>query len=102
MIKARFTTEQRPVRIINDKNKVYVFICLNGTSGTNIIDGSNGNQETENFIEYDYNEFTAEAEAIDINDIKSNPEKYLNYPLPEVTELEQLRADIDYLLMLNE
>lgn len=79
MIKAKFTSEQQPVKTVIDGEKVYVFICLNGVSGTDVQDGYDGEQVTEKYIEYDYNEFTVDKDAIDLDDIINYPEKYLNY-----------------------
>lgn len=102
MIKAKFTSEQQPVRIVEDGNKVYVYICLNGVHGADVQDGVDGGQLAEEYIEYEYNEFVADKDSIDLDDVRNNPENYLDYTIPRITELEQLRADVDYLLMLNE
>lgn len=101
MVKARFLSEQQPVKVVNDGEKVYVFICLNGVKGVHKYNMDESNT-SEEYIEYDYNEFVTHKGEIDIDDVYTNPDKYLNYPLPEVTEMEQLRADVDYLLMLEE
>lgn len=79
MIKAKFASEQQPVKTVIDGNKVYVFICLNGVPGTDVQDGYDGEQVTEEYIEYDYNEFTIDKDAIELDDIINDPEKYLNY-----------------------
>ena len=79
MTRAKFASEQQPVKTVIDGNKVYVFICLNGIHGTDVQDGYDGEQVTEEYIEYDYNEFTIDKDTIDLDDIINNPEKYLNY-----------------------
>ena len=47
--------------------------------GTDVQDGYDGEQVTEEYIEYDYNEFTVDKDAIDLDDIINDPEKYLSY-----------------------
>lgn len=79
MTRAKFASEQQPVKTVIDGEKVYVFICLNGVAGIDIQDSYNGEQVTEEYIEYDYNEFTVDKDVIDLNDIINYPEKYLNY-----------------------
>lgn len=79
MTRAKFASEQQPVKTVIDGNKIYVFICLNGVHGTDVQDGYDGEQVTEEYIEYDYNEFTIDKDAINLDDIINDPEKYLNY-----------------------
>ena len=79
MTKAKFTIEQQPVKTVIDGEKVYVFICLNGVVGTETKDEYDGKHVTEEYIEYDYNEFVVDKDAIDLNDIINYREKYLNY-----------------------
>lgn len=79
MIKAKFTSEQQPVKTVIDGGKVYVFICLNGVVGTETKDEYDGKHITEEYIEYDYNEFTVDKDAINLDDIINDPEKYLSY-----------------------
>lgn len=101
MEKARFVTAQPPVTVKEYGDKTYVFICLNGVEKAETVD-FDGESRIEEFIEYDYNEFSFVGDEVDIADVQSNPEKYLNYPVKVPTEIEQLRADVDYLLMLEE
>lgn len=100
MVKARFMKEQLPVSVRRYNGKTYVFICLNGIWKTEEV--SDNTQEAEPYIEYDYNEFSFCDGEADVDDIMVNPQKYLNYPLPAVSDMEQLRADVDYLLMISE
>lgn len=84
MLKAKFYTEQQPVKIVKSGNKAYVFICLNGNYGI-FIDNESG--ISEDYIEYDYNEFVLPLDDVTLEDIKANPLKYLNYS----PELEYLK-----------
>lgn len=102
MIKARFMAEQEPVAVKYYGGKVYAFICLNGEKKTEARTDYDGGEVTDTYWEYDYNEVVFNDGEIDVEDIKDNPEKYLNYPIEKPTELEQMRADIDYLLMVTE
>lgn len=77
MIKAKFASKQQPVKVVDTEDKFYIFICLNGV--VKLEDVNTNNNSSEEYIEYDYNEFTVNKTDIDINDIESNPEKYLNY-----------------------
>lgn len=79
MIKAKFTSEQQPVRIVEDGNKVYVYICLNGVRRSDVQGGVDRGQVAEEYIEYEYNEFVADKDAIDLDDVRNNPENYLDY-----------------------
>lgn len=87
MTKARFFTKQEPVKIVESDNKLYVFICLNEEYGVYENETSEDSTSKE-YIEYDYNEFIISSDNVDIEDIKNNPEKYLNYiPDPLINEL---------------
>ena len=102
MTKARFMAEQPAVTIKHYGGMVYVFICLNGEKKTEARTNYDGSEAIDTYWEYDYNEVVFNDGEIDVEDIKDNPEKYINYPIAEPTELEQMRADIDYLLMVTE
>lgn len=91
-MKAKFFTEQQPVKYIETNGKYYIFICLNGEHGTdNMEDGLNHSEQT--YIEYDYNEIISNVEDIDIDDVQANPENYLDYissfnsPEPTIKEI---------------
>jgi hypothetical protein len=103
---AKFAKTQEPVRIVDVGNGFSdVFICVNPQEVTEtyeIYNGETAVQMTETYIEYEYNEFRIANDYLDVDDLINNPDKYLKYPLPEYTELEKLRADVDYLLMLEE
>ena len=78
MTKSRFMEKQQPVLVV-EKDKVYVYICLNETEVTE--DHTNGEESAEpvTMYEYDYNEIIEDMGILDIDDVKTNPEKYLNY-----------------------
>lgn len=86
MEKARFSESQQPVKIIENGDMVTVFICLNGIEKT---DENAFEESSTSYIEYDYNEFVEEKSLLDMDDLNSNPENYLNYIVnPELDKLK--------------
>lgn len=83
-MKARFVTEQQPVRIVESDKYDYVFLCLNGEEKSEDYQTSDENEntkiETQNYIEYDYTELTINKSnpEYDIDDIKANPQNYID------------------------
>lgn len=78
MTKSRFMEKQPSVKVI-EKDKIYIYICLNEKE---IIQDCADREESAKPItiyEYDYNEIIEAIGIIDINDVKTNPEKYLDY-----------------------
>ena len=78
-MKARFSQPQLPVSVVKSDGKVYIFICLNETQGTESYPDMGEGQTTETYYEYDYNEISGPKEEIPVDDIQSHPENYLNY-----------------------
>ena len=76
MKKARFSSQQQAVKIIEDTDKYYIFICLNEEKKTEKLKDTDKELE---YFEYDYTEIVELKENIDIKDVKSNPLKYLHY-----------------------
>lgn len=86
MEKARFSESQQPVKIIENGDMVTVFICLNGVEKT---DENAFEESSTSYIEYDYNEFVEEKSLLNMDDLNSNPENYLNYIVnPELDKLK--------------
>lgn len=102
----RFAKQQQTVKMVDLHNGyLNVFICTNPreiTEKYEVEENGDLTEKEETYIEYDYNEFRDKSENLDIDDIETNPQKYLNYPFPVYTEIDKLRADVDYLLMLEE
>lgn len=76
MKKARFSSQQQTVKVLEDTDKYYIFICLNEEKKTEKLE--NVDKELE-YFEYDYVEIVEFKENIDIKDVKDNPSKYLHY-----------------------
>ena len=86
MVKARVSESQQPVKIIENGDMVTVFICLNGVEKT---DENAFEESSTSYIEYDYNEFVEEKSLLNMDDLNSNPENYLNYIVnPELDKLK--------------
>lgn len=97
MEKARFSESQQPIKIIENGDMVTVFICLNGVEKT---DENAFEESLTSYIEYDYNEFVEEKSLLDINDLNSNPEKYLNYIVnPELDKLKNEKIEESKVLL---
>lgn len=80
MKKARFSSQQQAVKIIEDIEKYYIFICLNEEKKTEKLKDTDKELE---YFEYDYAEIVELKENIDLKDVESNPSKYLHYTNPE-------------------
>lgn len=100
MTKSRFMEKQHPVLVV-EKDKVYVYICLNETEVTE--DHTNGEESSTpvTMYEYDYNEIIEDVGVLDIDDVKANPEKYLDYKKvtektdkERIAELEAMNAEL--------
>ena len=97
--KARFSQPQMPVKTVAAGDKIYIFLCLNETQGTETYPDIGEGKTTETYYEYDYNEFCGKAEELDLEDIESNPEKYLDYETKKepATKLDKALAKIEEL-----
>lgn len=103
-MKARFSQPQLPVSVVKSDGKVYIFICLNETQGTEPYPDMGEGQTTEAYYEYDYNEIVGPTDKIPLGNIQANPENYLDYEYTEATddpgeralaEIEELKAAIE-------
>lgn len=102
-MKARFTEQQPPVKIIQRDDNAYVYICQNETQGTETYPDMGDGQTQEIYYEYDYNEIIGPADALPLEDIQAHPENYLDYEFAEnmktieerLSALEQVQAQMD-------
>lgn len=102
-MKARFTEQQPPVKIIQKDGNAYVYICQNETQGTETYPDMGDGQTQEIYYKYDYNEIIGPADALPLEDIQAHPENYLDYEFAENTKtieerlsaLEQAQAQMD-------
>lgn len=98
-MRARFLDPQPPVRLVEKGGKVYVFLCLDEEVFEEACDSGEAEAGTETVYEYAYHEFAEDADAIDVQDVRAHPEKYMTYaPEPDALEAklekmaEQIRA----------
>ena len=97
MEKARFSESQQPVKIIENGDMITVFICLNGVEKT---DENAFEESSTSYIEYDYNEFVEEKSLLDMDDLNSNHEKYLDYIVnPELDKLKNEKIEESKVLL---
>ena len=61
-MKARFLTEQQPVKVVDTPKCFYVFICLNGEKKSEYYSSTENEKELESYIEYDYTELIINKE----------------------------------------
>lgn len=104
MKKARFSSQQQPVKVVQADGMAYVFICQNENQGQETFPDMGEGQTTETYYEYDYNEIVGPTDKLPLGGIQSNPENYLDYKYSEVkqdpgaqalAEIEELKAAIE-------
>ena len=104
MKKARFSSQQQPVKIVESEDAAYVFICLNEEEKTEEYPDMGEGQTRESYYEYDYNEIIGPVDALPLEDIQAHPENYLDYEYTEKTddpgekaleEIEKLKSAIE-------
>lgn len=91
-MKARFSQQQSPVKVIQKDGMAYVYICQNETQGTESYPDMGDGQKQEAYYEYDYNEISGPLDKIPVDDIQAHPEQYLNY------EYTENKTDVDSLI----
>lgn len=105
-MKARFDVKQQPVKIVENNDEAYVFICLNEEEKEETITYIIYPEEPEDTsddvapgfsYEYDYNEFHDKKDNLDLDDIQANPENYLDYSPSQKTEESNLEEDFNSL-----
>ena len=104
-MRARFTSQQLPVKVVQKDGTAYVYICVNETQGTENYPDMGGGQTQESYYEYDYNEIIGPVDALPLEDIQTHPENYLDYAYaPEgkedpgaqaLAEVHELKAAIE-------
>lgn len=91
-MRARFTSQQPPVKIIQKDGNAYVYICQNETQGIETDPDMGESQTQETYYEYDYNEIIGPADALPLEDIQAHPENYLEYAYRDATMEERIAA----------
>ena len=99
-MKARFDTAQESVTVRQINGTDYVYICLNENIVTEIPEGQ---EEEQTYHEYDYREISEPTGTLDLDDVKANPGKYLNYENEVRTDTERidtLEATTDDIILM--
>lgn len=78
-MKARFSIQQQPVKVVESEDTAYVFICLNEEEKTEEYPDMGEGQTRETYYEYDYNEIVCPIDGNLLQNIQDNPEEYLDY-----------------------
>lgn len=103
-MKARFTAQQLPVKVIQKGDMTYVYICVNETQRTEEYPDMGEGQTQESYYEYDHNEIIGPVDALPLEDIQAHPENYLDYAyIPEkedpgaqaLAEVKELKEAIE-------
>lgn len=93
--KARFSTPQLPVKIVQKDGIAYVYICLNETQGQETYPDMGEGQTVESYYEYDYNEIIGPEAELPLEDIQAHPENYLTYEAPKKKTIEERLAELE-------
>lgn len=103
-MKARFSSQQSPVKYIEKDGIAYIYICQNETQGQETYPDMGEGETTESYYEYDYNEIIGPVDKLPLEDIRAHPENYLEYEYkPQVidpgtqalVEAQELKAAIE-------
>ena len=103
-MRARFSQQQPPVKIVQKDGTAYIYICLNETQGHETYPNMGEGQTVENYYEYDYNEIVGPEAELLIEDIQAHPENYLEYEyqpqendpgVQALTKVQELEAAIE-------
>ena len=85
-MKARFTEQKPPVKIVKKEDTAYIYICQNETKGPETYLDMGDGQTQESYYEYDYNEIIGPTDKLPLDDIQAHPENYLDYEYTEKTD----------------
>lgn len=99
-MKARFDAAQDAVSIRRLDGIDYVYICLNENIVTEIPEGQ---EEEQTYYEYSYREISEPTGTLDLDDVKTNSVKYLNYENEVKTDTERidtLEATTDDIILM--
>ena len=103
-MKARFSSQQPPVKYIEKDGIAYIYICQNETPGQETYPDMGEGETIESYYEYDYNKIIGPVSEIPVDDIQLHPENYLEYEYkpqasdPDVqalAEVQELKAAIE-------
>lgn len=103
-MRARFSQQQPPVKIVQKDGTAYIYIRLNETQGQETYPDMGEGQTVESYYEYDYNEIIGPEAELPLEDIQAHPENYLEYEyqpqendpgVQSLTKVQELEAAIE-------
>lgn len=94
-MRARFSQQQPPVKIVQKDGTAYIYICLNETQGQETYPDMGEGQTVESYYEYDYNEIVGPEAELPLEDIQTHPENYLTYEAPKKKTIEERLAELE-------
>ena len=103
-MRARFSQQQPPVKIVQKDGTAYIYICLNETQGQETYPDMGEGQTVESYYEHDYNEIIGPEAELPLEDIQAHPENYLEYEyqpqendpgVQSLTKVQELEAAIE-------
>ena len=90
------------IKIMSD-GIAWVYINLNEQQLTENVTQPDGTTQEQDYFEYDYTEFHAPKDELDLDDIKANPENYADYePIPKATAQEKIEAQVMYTALMTD
>lgn len=95
-MRARFSQQQQPVKIVQKDGTAYIYICLNETQGQETYPDMGDGKTVESYYEYDYNEIIGKETELPIEDIQAHPENYLTYEAPRKKTIEERLSELEY------
>lgn len=94
-MRARFSQQQQPVKIVAKEGIAYIFFCLNETQGREAYPDMGDGEMVESYYEYDYNEIIGKETELPLEDIQAHPENYLTYEAPKKKTIEERLAELE-------
>lgn len=98
-MKAYFDAPQPPLKTVEQDGKIYLFIAVNGQTVERTYDE---HAEPQTCWECDYREIVTRPELIDVEDVRANPEAYLDWREPtdaeRITNLERELKELKALI----
>lgn len=95
-MRASFDTVQPSVRVIEDGEKIYIFIATNGEWTERQY---SENEAAVQVWECDYREIVTTKGKIDVDKVKAAPEKFLEWVEPEEASTSERMEQVEAALM---
>ena len=97
-MRARFSQQQPPFKIVKKGETAYIYICINETQGQDVYQNIEDGKIIDSYYEYDYNEIIALESELPVEDIQAHPGNYINYRVPKKKTTEERLAELEFFL----